>query len=82
MKAEIDKAGGLKLVYIDPPFDVGADFSIEVNVGDGSVTKEASVFSSAPVLDREVYLALLHEFLKGVLPSLSRHQRRGALPNQ
>jgi len=43
MKAEIDKAGGLKLVYIDPPFDVGADFSIEVNVGDGSVTKEASV---------------------------------------
>ena len=43
MKAEIDKAGGLKLVYIDPPFDVGADFSIDVKIGNENVTKDASV---------------------------------------
>lgn len=28
-RAEIEKHGGLKLIYIDPPFDVGADFSMD-----------------------------------------------------
>ena len=27
LREEIEKQGGLKLIYIDPPFDVGADFS-------------------------------------------------------
>ena len=35
MRDEIEKEGGIKLVYIDPPFDVGADFSMNVEVGDG-----------------------------------------------
>ena len=26
MREEIERQGGLKLIYIDPPFDVGADF--------------------------------------------------------
>ena len=43
LREQIDKAGGLKLVYIDPPFDVGADFSIDVEIGDENVTKDASV---------------------------------------
>jgi adenine-specific DNA-methyltransferase len=43
MKQEIENAGGLKLVYIDPPFDVGYDFSMDVNVGDDKVSKEPSV---------------------------------------
>ena len=30
LRREIEAAGGLKLVYIDPPFDVGADFSFEL----------------------------------------------------
>ena len=34
LRREIEAAGGLKLVYIDPPFDVGADFSVEIEVGD------------------------------------------------
>jgi hypothetical protein len=29
VRDEIEKQGGLKLIYIDPPFDVGADFSVE-----------------------------------------------------
>jgi hypothetical protein len=28
LRDEIEKQGGIKLIYIDPPFDVGADFSI------------------------------------------------------
>ena len=40
LRKQIEAAGGLKLVYIDPPFDVGADFSYEIEVGDGnSLTK-------------------------------------------
>ncbi|MEI8148728.1 MAG: site-specific DNA-methyltransferase, partial [Actinomycetes bacterium] len=43
LREEIESAGGLKLVYIDPPFDVGADFSLNVEIGEVSVDKEASV---------------------------------------
>ena len=30
IRDEIEKQGGLKLIYIDPPFDVGADFSMDI----------------------------------------------------
>ena len=36
-------AGQVKLVYIDPPFDTGTDFSFRVNVGDVTLTKQPSV---------------------------------------
>ena len=29
LRAQIEEAGGLKLIYIDPPIDVGADFSMD-----------------------------------------------------
>jgi adenine-specific DNA-methyltransferase len=31
MRKEIEAQGGLKLIYIDPPFDVGADFSMNID---------------------------------------------------
>ena len=40
MREEIENEGGVKLVYIDPPFDVGADFSMEVKVGDNFYEKK------------------------------------------
>jgi len=48
---EINDGGGLKLVYIDPPFDVGYDFSIDVGVGDSEVTKEPSVIEQIAYRD-------------------------------
>jgi DNA modification methylase len=51
MRNEIDKSGGLKLVYIDPPFDVGSDFSMEVEVGDESVKKVPSVVEEVAYRD-------------------------------
>lgn len=33
LQEEIEKQGGLKLIYIDPPFDVGADFSMDIEIG-------------------------------------------------
>lgn len=51
MRNEIEKAGGLKLVYIDPPFDVGSDFSMDVEVGEESVKKKASVIEEVAYRD-------------------------------
>lgn len=51
MRNEIDKAGGLKLVYIDPPFDVGSDFSMDIEVGDNSVKKKPSVIEEVAYRD-------------------------------
>ena len=30
LREEIERQGGIKLIYIDPPFDVGADFSMDI----------------------------------------------------
>ncbi len=32
LREEIEKHGGIKLIYIDPPFDVGADFSMDIDI--------------------------------------------------
>ncbi len=34
MREDIEKQGGLKLIYIDPPFDVGSDFLMNIEIGD------------------------------------------------
>ena len=51
LRQEIEDAGGLKLVYIDPPFDVGADFSFDVEVGEESVAKSPSVIEEVAYRD-------------------------------
>ena len=69
MREEIEKSGGLKLVYIDPPFDVGADFSFDVNVGEESVTKEPSIIEELAYRDTwgrgaDSFLSMMYERLK------------------
>ena len=46
-------AGKVDLIYIDPPFDVGADFSFDVKVGDGneSFTKQPNVIEEVAYRD-------------------------------
>jgi adenine-specific DNA-methyltransferase len=44
-------AGQVDLVYIDPPFNVGADFSFQVTVEDEQFTKEASVIEQKAYRD-------------------------------
>ncbi|MFH1830323.1 MAG: site-specific DNA-methyltransferase [Pseudomonadota bacterium] len=49
LRKEIEDQGGLKLIYIDPPFDVGADFSINIEVGDPSTgSGQVEQFTKAP----------------------------------
>lgn len=51
LRREIEAAGGLKLVYIDPPFDVGADFSFECEIGGERIVKDPSVIEEIAYRD-------------------------------
>ena len=51
MRRQIDEAGGLKLIYIDPPFDVGADFSMDIEVGGETLTKEPNILEQIAYRD-------------------------------
>ncbi|MEW6489870.1 MAG: DNA methyltransferase [Thermodesulfobacteriota bacterium] len=69
LRREIDGAGGLKLIYIDPPFDVGADFSVDIDLGDGTLTKEPTVIEELAYRDTwgrgtDSYLAMIYERLR------------------
>ncbi len=44
LRRQIEYAGGLKLIYIDPPFEVGADFSMDIEIGGETFHKEPNLF--------------------------------------
>jgi adenine-specific DNA-methyltransferase len=69
LRRQIEDQGGLKLIYIDPPFDVGADFSFDVDVGDDTLTKEPSMIEELAYRDTwgksgERYIQYMYERLK------------------
>lgn len=69
MRKEIEEQGGLKLIYIDPPFDVGADFSMNVEIGDESFTKKPSVIEEVAYRDTwgkgaDSFITMIYERLK------------------
>ena len=45
LREEIEAQGGIKLIYIDPPFDVGADFSMDIEIGDETFTKKPNILA-------------------------------------
>lgn len=62
--------GKIGLIYIDPPFDVGADFSMQVQLGDGgeALQKEQSILESVAYRDTwgkgtDSYLHMMYERL-------------------
>jgi len=68
MRDEIEKEGGIKLIYIDPPFDVGADFSMNVEVGDNSYEKKPNVLEHIAYRDTwglgtDSFLSMIYERL-------------------
>ncbi len=69
LRAEIEREGGLKLVYIDPPFAVGADFSHTIEINGESATKTQSVLEEIAYRDTwqrgiSSYLSMMYERLK------------------
>lgn len=68
LREEIEANGGIKLIYIDPPFDVGADFSIDIEIGDEQFTKEPSVLEELAYRDTwgkgaDSFIAMIYERL-------------------
>jgi DNA modification methylase len=68
MRDEIEQAGGIKLIYIDPPFDVGADFSMDIEIGEETFTKKPSVLEELAYRDTwgkgaDSFIAMIYERL-------------------
>jgi DNA modification methylase len=69
LRKQIEKEGGLKLIYIDPPFDVGADFSFNIEIGDESFTKKPSIIEEIAYRDTwgkgaDSFISMIYERLK------------------
>jgi DNA modification methylase len=68
MREVIEKQGGIKLIYIDPPFDVGADFSMDIEIGDETFTKEPGILEEIAYRDTwgkgaDSFIAMIYERL-------------------
>jgi len=68
IRHEIEKQGGIKLIYIDPPFDVGADFSMDIEIGDETFTKKPNVLEELAYRDTwgkgaDSFIAMIYERL-------------------
>jgi len=68
LREEIEAQGGIKLIYIDPPFDVGADFSMDIEIGDETLTKRPSVIEELAYRDTwgkgaDSFISMIYERL-------------------
>ncbi len=68
LREEIEKQCGLKLIYIDPPFDVGADFSMDIEIGDDTFTKKPNILEEIAYRDTwgngaDSFIAMIYERL-------------------
>lgn len=74
LRKEIEDNGGIKLIYIDPPFDVGADFSMNIEIGDPTsgtseqFTKEPSILEEIAYRDTwgkgaDSFISMIYERL-------------------
>ena len=68
LREEIEAHGGIKLIYIDPPFDVGADFTMDVEIGEETFEKDPNVLEELAYRDTwgkgaDSFLAMIIERL-------------------
>jgi len=68
LRQEIEEQGGIKLIYIDPPFDVGADFSMNIEIGEEEFTKKPGVLEELAYRDTwgrgtDSFITMIHERL-------------------
>ena len=68
LRQQIEDAGGLKLIYIDPPFDVGADFSLDIEIGGETFHKDPNLLEQIAYRDTwgrgaDSFISMLYERL-------------------
>ena len=78
LREEIEAQGGIKLIYIDPPFDVGADFSMYIEIGDDTFTKEPNILEEIAYRDTwgngvNSFLVMIYERLKLIYDLLTEN---------
>jgi adenine specific DNA methylase Mod len=69
IRDEIEKEGGIKLIYIDPPFAVGADFGFNIEINGETAEKKQSIIEEIAYRDTwgkgiSSYLSMMYERLK------------------
>ena len=77
LREEIEEAGGLKLIYIDPPFDVGADFSMDIEIGGETFHKEPNLLEQIAYRDTwgrgaDSFISMIYErliLMRDLLPA-------------
>jgi DNA modification methylase len=78
LREEIEKQGGLKLIYIDPPFDVGADFSMDIEIGGDTFTKKPNILEEIAYRDTCIFLHIgpnVSHYVNTVLDEVFGRQR-------
>ena len=68
LRQQVEDAGGIKLIYIDPPFDVGADFSMDVEIGGETFHKEPNLLEQIAYRDTwgrgaDSFISMIYERL-------------------
>ncbi|MEQ1813139.1 MAG: site-specific DNA-methyltransferase, partial [Candidatus Nitrotoga sp.] len=68
LRRQIEDAGGLKLIYIDPPFDIGADFSMDIEIGGETFHKEPNLLEQIAYRDTwgrgaDSFISMIYERL-------------------
>ena len=68
LRREIEAQGGLKLICNDPPFDVGADFTMDIEIGENTFTKQPNILEEIAYRDTwgegaDSYLSMIYECL-------------------
>ena len=68
LREAIEEQGGIKLIYIDPPFDVGADFSMDIEIGGDTFTKRPNILEEIAYRDTwgkgaDSFIAMIYERL-------------------
>ena len=68
LREDIEAQGGLKLIYIDPPFDVGANFSMDIKIGGEKLTKNPNILEEIAYRDTwgkgaDSFVAMIYERL-------------------
>ncbi len=68
LREAIEAQGGLKLIYIDPPFDVGADFSMDIEIGGDTFTKKPNILEEIAYRDTwgkgaDSFISMIYERL-------------------
>lgn len=68
LRRQIEDAGGLRLIYIDPPFDVGADFSMDIEIGGETFHKEPNLLEQIAYRDTwgrgsDSFISMIYERL-------------------